>query len=153
MKKITAGVVIFLFALVFFSVNVMAEGSVAGIWNTIADHGPDRGKTEFYIEIFEKSGLYYGKIVKLLLKPKDALCNQCPENLKDKPLLGMIILKDMKKTGKADGDFGAEYAGGTIMDPENGKSYKCKLWVKGDVITERTYGRLFYRTRNWHRVK
>ena len=47
----------------------------------------------------------------------------------------------------------AKYAGGTIMDPDNGKTYKCKMWVKGDVLTSRGYIGFLYRTQQWFRVK
>ena len=37
-------------------------------------------------------------------------------------MIGMMILNGMKKQGE-------EYAGGQILDPANGKTYKCKMWT------------------------
>jgi uncharacterized protein (DUF2147 family) len=59
----------------------------------------------------------------------------------------------MKKSGDMDEQIGDEYAGGTIMDPDNGKTYKCKLWLKSDVLTVRGYIGFFHRTQQWFRVK
>lgn len=153
MKKILTGLMIIMFVAVFFCIPAKAQSTITGIWKTVADEGPDKGKETSYIEIFEKNGAYFGKITKLLLKPQDTLCDKCKGDLKNKPVVGMINMQDMKKTGNMDEEFGAEYAGGTIMDPENGKTYKCKMWVKGDVLTTRGYIGFFYRTGQWFRLK
>lgn len=130
-----------------------AQGNLVGIWKTVADEGPDKGKAKSHLEIFEKNGAFFARIHKLLLEPQDKVCENCKGDLKGKPLVGLVIMSDMKKTGKIDKDFGEEYAGGEIMDPENGKSYRCKIWVKGDNLTVRGYLLAFHRTQNWFRVK
>lgn len=152
MKKILAGVMIVLFV-VFFNINVNAQGNVVGTWKTVSDEGADKGKDKSYVEISEQGGVYLGKVAKLLLKPQDTLCTKCKDDLKDKPVVGMIIINNMKKSGDIDEDFGEGYAGGTIMDPDNGKTYKCKFWIKGDVLTLRGYIAFAYRTQKWYRVK
>jgi uncharacterized protein (DUF2147 family) len=153
MKKVFVGVVIFMFAVLLFSVSVKAENAITGTWKTISDEGIDKGKAKSHVEIFEKNGVYFAKVTKLLLKPQDTLCDKCEGDLKNKPVVGMIFLQDMKKTGNVDEEFGDEYAGGTIMDPDNGKTYKCKMWVKGDVLTSRGYIAFLHRTQQWFRVK
>ena len=153
MKKILMGGMILLFVVVFFNVDVNAESTIVATWKTVSDEGADKGKDKSYIEIFEKGGAYFGKITKLLLKPQDTLCDKCKDDLKDKPVVGIINVQNMKKTGNMDEEFGAEYADGTIMDPENGKTYKCKMWVKDDVLTVRGYVAFVYRTQKWYRVK
>ncbi len=153
MKKFLIGITIVVFSMVFFNITVSADGSIVGTWKTVADEGPDKGKAKSHVEIFEKDGLYFGKVVKLLLKPQDTLCDKCKGDLYNKPVVGMIFLQNMKKTGNVDSEFGEEYAGGTIMDPDNGKFYTCRMWVKGDVLTSRGYIAFFYRTQTWSRVK
>ncbi len=155
MKKILAGVIILLFVVVFFNTNAKAESTIIGTWKTIDDEGPNKGKTTSYIEIFENNGVYFGKITKLLIDPPDKVCNKCTGDFKNKPLIGMIILKDMKKTVNVDKELGIEYAGGTILDPDSGDIYKCKMWVKDDVLTARGYIgiSLFGRSQEWLRVK
>jgi uncharacterized protein (DUF2147 family) len=152
MKKILVGVIIFMFV-VFFSAAVKAESTIIGTWRTVEDEGPDKGKSKSHTEIFEKNGAYFAKVAKLLLKPQDTLCSTCTGDLKNKPVVGMITLKDMKKTGNVDEEFGEEYAGGTIMNPDEGKTYKCKIWVKGDLLTLRGYVGFLYRTQQWFRLK
>ncbi|MBF0378252.1 MAG: DUF2147 domain-containing protein [Desulfamplus sp.] len=136
-----------------YTVSVEADNTVTGRWRTVSDEGNDKGHDKSYVEIFEKSGVYFAKVTKLLLKPQDTLCDKCNGELKDKPVVGMIFLKDMKKSGKIDKELGEEYVGGTVMDPDNGKTYNCKLWVKDDILTLRGYIGFLYRTQKWFRIK
>jgi uncharacterized protein (DUF2147 family) len=151
-KRLFAIVVLTAVAVTFLSLGLRAQNVVVGKWKTIADEGPDKGKAKSHLEIFEQNGLYFARIAKLLLEPQDKTCDKCKGDLKDKPLIGMVLMNNMKKTGSVDKDFGDEYAGGEIMDPENGKSYRCKIWVKGDTLTVRGYVAMFHRTQNWYRV-
>ena len=134
---------------------VYAQSPLIGTWKTIDDEGPNKGKESSYIEIFEKNGVYSGKITKLLIDPPDKVCDKCKGDLKNKLLIGMIIVKDMKKTGNVDKKIGEEYTGGTILDPDSGDIYKCKMWVKDDVLTARGFIgiSLFGRSQEWFRVK
>jgi uncharacterized protein (DUF2147 family) len=159
MKKIVFGVMICMLFVGFFSPVVKAEEPIIGTWVTVADQGKDKGKQTSYIEIFEKDGLYFGKITKLLLPPDadnpNNLCIKCKEDLKNKPMVGMVIVKNMKKTGKIDTKLGPEFSGGTILDPDEGSTYKCLMWVKGDVLTARGYigFSLLGRSQEWSRLK
>lgn len=155
MKKILAGIMVIMFVAVFFNVTAKAEGNLIGTWKQIEDQGVNKGKVASHIEIFEKNGLYFGKIVKLLLDSPDKVCSKCTGDLKNKPLVGMVIFKDMKKTGSVDKESGAEYAGGTILDPDDNSTYKCKMWIKDDVLTVRGFigVSLFGRSAKWFRLK
>ena len=121
----------------------------AGKWVTIDD---ETKKEKSIVEIYEQSGKVYGKIVQLL-QEKDGgagkLCTKCSGTDFNKPVVGMVIVKDMKKDG--DG-----YAGGTIMDPNSGKTYKCKMEL-ADGNTLRVRGfigvSLLGRTQVWRRAK
>ena len=153
MKKILIAAVLLMATALFIGAPASAEEKLAGTWKTIADEGADKGKAKSYLDINQVGGVYFAKIKKLLLKPQDTKCDKCVGALKDKPLIGMAIMTNMKKTGKVDKDFGEEYAGGKIMDPDNGKYYTCKIWVKGDTLVVRGYIAFFYRTQRWYRVK
>ena len=146
---------ILMFVVVFFSANAKAESTIIGTWKQIEDQGINKGKAASYIEIFEKNGLYFGKITKLLLDPPDKVCNKCSGDLKNKPLVGMIILKNMKKTGNVDKELGLEFASGTIFDPDEDDTYKCLMWIKDDVLTVRGYigFSLLGRSAEWFRLK
>lgn len=160
MKKLLVTVTICMFVVLLSGVTAKAQenvnqSSISGTWKTIDDAGPNKGKASSHIEIFEKNGVYSGKITKLLIDPPDTICDKCKGNLKNKPLVGMIILQDMKKTGNVDKKLGQEYAGGTILDPDSGDTYKCKMWIKGDVLIARGFIgiSLFGRSQEWQRVK
>src|SRR3990172_8035382 len=118
MKKIAACAALIFAIALSYGIRVNAEETLAGTWTTVADEGPDKGKEKSHILVFEKNGLYYAKVVKLLLKPQDTLCDKCKGDLYNKPVVDMVFMSDMKKTGNVDSDFGEEYAGGTIMDPD-----------------------------------
>ena len=161
MKNFLLTVIICMCVVLLFSVSartqspVNAQSPLIGTWKTIDDEGPNKGKESSYIEIFEKNGMYSGKITRLLIDPPDKICDKCKGDLKNKLLIGMIIVKDMKKTGNVDKKIGEEYTGGTILDPDSGDVYKCKMWVKDDVLTARGFIgiSLFGRSQEWFRVK
>ncbi|MCB0773090.1 MAG: DUF2147 domain-containing protein, partial [Flavobacteriales bacterium] len=61
---------------------------------------------------------------------------------KGKPVLGLEIIRGMVRDGE-------EWNDGTILDPDNGKVYDCKLWVEGDKLKVRGYIAFFFRTQTW----
>jgi hypothetical protein len=106
MKKIILSVVVCMFVVVFFSTAVKAQEPIIGTWITIGDQGANKGKQTSHIEIYEKDGLYFGKIAKILTPPEpnnpNELCIKCSGDLKNKPIIGMVIIKNMKKTNEVD---------------------------------------------------
>jgi uncharacterized protein (DUF2147 family) len=126
-----------------FGQSVLADDSILGVWKTIDDDG----KTAMsHVEIYEREGKVFGKIVKLLQDPPDSLCDKCTGNKKDKPVLGMEIIDGLSKDGLA-------YSGGKILDPDNGKTYTCKIWREGDTLKVRGYVAFFFRTQTWQRLQ
>ena len=121
--------------------------SVFGKWKTIDDN---TGEAKSIVEIFESSGKVYGKIVEIMDATKrDKKCEKCTGTDKDKPVLGLIIIKGLSK----DGD---EYNGGKITDPESGKIYKSYIKPIGkDKLEVRGYigFALIGRSQTWIRVK
>ena len=91
-------------------------------------------KVQIYLA---KDGKYYGKIVWLKEPNKDGkpkVDEKNPkENLRNTPLMGLLILKGFQK----DGSTG--YEDGTIYDPKNGKTYDCKMTFKGSTLDIRGY--------------
>lgn len=134
------------FVLVSFVTSVQSQ-TVIGKWKTIDD---ETGKPKSIVEVYEKSGKIYGKIVEILdPQKKDKLCTECSGEDKNKPVLGMIIVKSLIK----DGD---EFNGGSITDPVSGKKYKCFISLEGkDKLKVRGYigFSLIGRTQYWHRLK
>lgn len=121
--------------------------SILGKWKTIDD---ETGEAKSIVEIYEKNGIVYGKIVKLFRKPgedPDPICDKCPKEdaRYGKKVIGMEILRDMKKSG-------SEYIGGTVLKPDEGKIYKCKIWLEGQELKVRGYWGFLYRTQTWLRA-
>ena len=138
--------------LVLFAALAQAQATPAGLWKTIDD---ETKKEKSLIRITESSGVYTGKLEKLLdpaTKP-DAVCEKCSDERKDKPLNGMTLVKGVKQN---DDDKGL-WDGGEILDPNNGKTYKVRLTPKdeGKTLAVRGYigAPLLGRTQTWVRVE
>ncbi|MFZ5970225.1 MAG: DUF2147 domain-containing protein [Bacteroidota bacterium] len=121
-----------------------AQAQVVGKWRTIDD---ETNEPQSIVEIFERDGKVYGKIVKLFRQPgedPDPVCDECEkeDDRYRKKIIGMEILRNMVKAGE-------EYAEGTILDPNNGKIYRCKIWLEEDELKVRGYWGPFYRTQTW----
>lgn len=139
MKKI-----IFSLVAVFF--GVLSYAQIEGKWKTIDD---ETGKPKSIVEIFKKSdGKYYGKVIQLLIKPADPNCSGCKDDRKDKPILGMEVIRGLSKDG-------SEFTKGTITDPKNGKTYKCTIKKEGeDKLNVRGYigFSALGRSQTWYKV-
>ena len=94
----------------------------AGLWKTVDDATK---KEKSLVRIVETNGVYSGRVEKIVDPdaPKDAVCKDCSDERKDKPILGMTILRGVK----ASADDKTVFDGGDILDPNNGKVYRVKL--------------------------
>ncbi len=93
-----------------------------GRWRTIDDK---TGEASSIVAIVEANGHLEGKVERVFSPPAkrpDPVCDNCPADRKGKPIIGMTILWGLKRDG--DG-----YSGGSVFDPDNGKTYRCKLRV------------------------
>lgn len=126
----------------------MAQATPVGLWKTI----DDETKTEkSLVRVTESGGMLTGKIEKLLDPTKqDAKCEKCTDERKDKPVIGMVIVRN----AKADGD-GQHWEGGEILDPNNGKTYRLRLKPLdgGKRLEVRGYLGPFHRNQHWIRVE
>ena len=129
-----------------------AQTTPIGLWKTIDD---DTKKEKSLIRLTESSGVITGKLEKLLdpaTKP-DALCEKCSDDRKDKPLVGMTLVKGVKQN---EGEK-ALWDGGEILDPNNGKTYRVRLVPKEDgrKLDVRGYigTPMLGRTQTWIRVE
>lgn len=95
------------------------DSSPVGLWKNLDDVS---GKPKALIRISENKGQLEGRIEKLF-RPADQdqnpKCVQCEGVNKDQPIIGMVFMSGLKKSGD-------EYNGGQILDPDNGKVYKSK---------------------------
>jgi len=117
MIKIKVVIIIFLSG--FYSIS--NAQSIIGEWETFDDLTGDKLSV---VEIYNTNGIYFGKIIHLFEDPLDSVCDQCKDDNYKKPIIGLVIIKNLIK----DDD---EYNEGIILDPNNGKSYKCYLELIG----------------------
>ena len=125
-----------------------AEPSAAGLWQKTED-----GKPAVWVLIVERNGAFEGAFAKMFPKPgekDDFVCSKCDDDRKDKPLLGLSFIRDMKKKAAL------EYEEGNILDPRDGKIYHANMKVSPDGQTLFLRGyigiSLFGKTEEWSRV-
>jgi uncharacterized protein (DUF2147 family) len=121
--------------------------SPVGEWRTIDDntHQP-----KAIVKIFERDGKLYGVVEKSLEQnPPHKNCDECTDDRRGKPIVGLDIIRGLQR----DGD---QWDGGTILDPENGKVYRCKMTLEdgGQRLAVRGFIgiSLLGRTQVWQRV-
>ncbi|HEX6704188.1 MAG TPA: DUF2147 domain-containing protein [Albitalea sp.] len=135
-----------------FAAHAMAfaQASPVGLWKTIDDDG----KTEkSLVRISDSGGVLTGRIEKLLdptSKP-DAVCDKCTDERKGKPIVGLTILRNLKRSA----DDAEWWDGGDVTDPNNGKVYKARVRTieEGRKLQMRGYIGPFYRTQTWIRAE
>ena len=123
----------------------MSSQSIFGKWKTVDD---ETGEEKTVVEIYEKEGKVFGKIIDILKGDKDALCNKCEGDEKNTKILGFELIKNLTKSG-------IYYRNGTIFDPEKGKEYKCRLALKEgnpEVLEVRGYIAFMYESQYWKRL-
>ena len=126
-----------------------AQMTPVGNWQTIDDKTHEV-KSE--ILITDTAGALSGKVTKLLRKDakQDAVCDECTDDRKGKPMLGLEIIRGAKKAEGKD-----VWEDGKILDPENGKTYTLRLTpIEGGKKLE-VRGSIgpFGRTQTWVRVQ
>lgn len=129
--------------LLSFSFSIHAQ-SIVGEWQTFDDTTKEK---KAVIEIYKKNQHYFAKIVNTVNGKTNAVCTECKDDKKGKPILGLVIIENMKNNGK-------KYDGGTILDPESGETYNCQLeLIHIKKLKVRGYFgfSLFGRTQYWFR--
>jgi uncharacterized protein (DUF2147 family) len=122
-------------ALLASATLAMAQSTTpVGLWQTVDD---TTGQPKALVQIADDgSGTLSGKIVHGLGGNDDPSrrCTACTDSRKDQPMKGMTIISDMKADGNG-------WDGGQILDPENGKLYKCKMHLEdnGGKLVVRGY--------------
>ena len=120
----------------------VAAQSPVGKWKTLDEKS---GKVTSEVEIYEQSGKLFGKIV-ALPEPNDKqgkpkICVACTGTDKDKPILGLVILRDFSSTG--------DRYKGTVVNPNDGQLHTVEIWVEDGKLRLRGYVGFFYQTRTW----
>ena len=135
--------------LVVFSFSAQAQMSPVGNWHTVDEK---TGEVKSEIRVTDSGGTVTGTIAKLLRKDvkQDQVCEKCTDDRKDKPLIGMQIIRGAKKAEGKD-----VWEDGKVLDPENGKTYGLRLMpIEGGKKLE-VRGSIgpFGRTQTWVRTQ
>ncbi|KAG1658303.1 Primosomal protein N' [Nymphon striatum] len=121
------GGLLILMVYIWLNSNILLLG-VFGKWKTIDDR---TGKPKGMIEIYEKDGMMYGDIIAVLEEGReDVRCVKCEGELKDKPVIGITIIKDGKKNEDD------EWKGSYLFDPEQAMTFRYKIWLNPDNSKE-----------------
>lgn len=127
-----------------------AQATPVGLWKTIDD---ETKKEKSLVRIVETGGTLSGRIEKLLAPDAkaDDVCDKCTDERKDKPIVGLSIIRNAKVSPEDPG----LWTGGEILDPNNGKTYKLRLKPLdgGKALEVRGYIGPFYRNQTWIRVE
>ena len=132
---------------ILLCLNAFSQSCI-GRWITVDDN---TGKEKSVVKLYKKDGVMYGRIEMLFPeegREDDPICTECEGDLKNKPVVGLLIIRGMKWNG-------SEWEGGTIVDPENGVKYKAKIWIdpnNSNRLKVRGYYGVFYRTQTWVRT-
>jgi len=140
------------FAAVLFAVtaaSAMAQVTPVGLWRNVDDK---TGEVKAEIRIDDTNGALLGRIEEALGKDAKpgAPCDECSDDRKGKPMVGLDIIRGGKKAeGKE------VWEGGKILDPENGKEYRASYTPVdgGKKLEVRGYLGPFWRTQTWNRVQ
>ena len=122
--------------------------SPVGRWKTVDDC---TGQVKSIVQIREADGTLSGTVERVFNPPvPNPLCIACAGALKNRPVIGLRILWGLRKDGDA-------WDGGWILDPENGRIYRCTLTIEGGGRRLRVRGyiglSIFGRTEHWLRVE
>jgi uncharacterized protein (DUF2147 family) len=122
--------------------------SPAGLWTTYSDRS---GKADGLVRITEENGELQGIVEAVFSPPAPSahpLCEECPGELKNQPIVGMKILRGLRWDG-------GQYSGGEILDPDEGRFYRCNMRISdgGRKLELRGYVGipLLGRTQTWTR--
>ncbi len=144
--KLLVILVLALFAASALAQSAAEVSSPVGRWITIDD---ERKEPRGLVRIYEEGGLLYARVDSIYLRegePPDPICKRCKGERKDQRIMGMLIMWNMKPKG-------GKWSGGRMLDPEKGKTYRTKIWVKDGKLRVRGYLGPFYRTQTWLRAE
>lgn len=150
MKRLKQLWILLLSFLVASSVFAMEKISPIGYWKTIDDA---TGQPKGIVQIWAASDhTIHGKIMKVFaVKGQDqkTVCQACEGEKHNQPIVGLTIMENLQPNKEKPN----EWQNGTILDPKNGRTYKCNIRLadNGQKLQVRGYMGLplFGRTQTW----
>jgi uncharacterized protein (DUF2147 family) len=123
--------------------------TAAGLWQKLDE---ETKKPVIWFLFVDQGGVFEGYAARIFTQPGEdpnPVCTRCKDDRKGMPLLGLPMIRDMKRSG-------LRYEGGTILDPRDGNVYNAVMTLdpaKG-TLTLRGYLGFEFLGKNdvWHRV-
>jgi uncharacterized protein (DUF2147 family) len=138
------------FCLMIGNINAQISDPAVGVWKTIDEK---TNTPSSLIKIEEVNGALEGTIIKTFLQPNETplvYCMLCKDEHKDKPIIGMKIMTELKRIKPG------YWSNGKILDPEEGETYRVKIGTDdGKKMEVRGYIGipLLGRTQVWYKVE
>lgn len=136
-------------AFAFAAALAAAQGATpVGLWKTIDD---ETKQERSFVRISDAGGVLSGKVERIVDPAnQDNVCDKCTDARKGQKIVGMTIVEGVKKNAEE-----PYWDGGTILDPNNGKTYKVRMTPKdgGKALEVRGFIGPFYRNQTWIRVE
>jgi uncharacterized protein (DUF2147 family) len=125
------------------------EPTAAGLWQKLDE---DTKKPVIWFLFVDRGAVFEGYAVKVFTQPGEdpnPVCTRCTDDRKGMPLLGLPMIRDMKRSGP-------RYEGGNILDPRDGRVYSAVMTLSPDnrTLTLRGYlgFELLGKNDIWYRV-
>lgn len=145
--KIMRKLSLFVLTIIISSLCFGQVEQILGDWKTVDDKTGDNFSI---VHIYQGvNGLYYGKVAKMLVGPAGLVCDKCEGEDHNKPLEGLVIIRDMKA-------IDGELREGHVLDPESGKFYYGKIYLeKGRLVLRGSLDKRgwFGRNQTWIRAE
>ncbi|QWZ59858.1 DUF2147 domain-containing protein [Acinetobacter pittii] len=141
---------LFILLLSFYSIQSFASDKLHGsVWKTIDDATNQPRALVRFSE--DKNGNLSANIEKILVPSEANKCTMCEGTYKNKSLIGLTIVKNLKSVGQN------KYDEGSILDPQSDKTYRFSVIISpsGEKLTARGYIGIsaIGRNQTWYRVK
>lgn len=121
-----------------------ANGNPIGLWRTYDLEGTARSILKFY----RVNDELRADVVNVLVD-NGIICKHCVGENKNKPYIGMTIIKGLKRSGN-------KWVNGIVLDTDSGNTYSCNISLTEDGQTMNFHAfkgvPLFGRTVKWQRI-
>lgn len=106
--------------------SLSAADMVEGVWKSV----DEEGKTTAVWKIYQKNNTLYGEIIVVPNQADSKTASACKSSYKDFPVSGDVSKMTVINTPFIYGlkmKSAGQWEGGNIIDPKDGKIYKCKI--------------------------